>query len=198
MDISALLGTIMSSDSIKNMSQLTNVSSEGVQGVLGSALPSLLNGALAQSEGSDTAEGFAGALTQHAAVDTSDINAFLGNVDMEDGAKIVGHLLGSDSSAVFSEAAKKAGVSEKDSSNILSAAAPLLMSLLGKETGAQSQSGASGGIAGIMGALLKNADMGSLLSGLLGGGMTASDAKEEKDEKKEKKGLLGSLLDLIK
>lgn len=198
MDISALLGTIMSSDSIKNMSQLTNVSSEGVQGVLGSALPSLLNGALAQSEGSDTAEGFAGALTQHAAVDTSDINAFLGNVDMEDGAKIVGHLLGSDSSAVFSEAAKKAGVSEKDSSNILSAAAPLLMSLLGKETGAQSQSGASGGIAGIMGALLKNADMGSLLSGLLGGGMTASDAKEEKEEKKEKKGLLGSLLDLIK
>ena len=163
MDISALLGTIMSSDSIKNMSQLTNVSSEGVQGVLGSALPSLLNGALAQSEGSDTAEGFAGALTQHAAVDTSDINAFLGNVDMEDGAKIVGHLLGSDSSAVFSEAAKKAGVSEKDSSNILSAAAPLLMSLLGKETGAQSQSGASGGIAGIMGALLKNADMGSLV-----------------------------------
>ena len=55
MDINSLLGTVLSADSVNQLSQTTNVSAQGVQSVLGSALPSLLNGALAQSNGTDTA-----------------------------------------------------------------------------------------------------------------------------------------------
>ena len=90
MDINSLLSTVLSSDSVNQLSQTTNVSAQGVQSVLGSALPSLLNGALAQSNGADTAESFAGALTQHSADDTSDLAAFLSKVDLQDGGKIVG------------------------------------------------------------------------------------------------------------
>ncbi len=70
MDLSTLLSTVLSNDSLSGLGQAAGVSADQVQGVLGAALPSLLNGALAQSEGEDTAESFAGALEQHAADDT--------------------------------------------------------------------------------------------------------------------------------
>ena len=195
MDINSLLGTVLSSDSINQMSQTTNVSAEGVQNVLSSALPSLLNGALAQSNGADTAEGFAGALTQHAAADTNDLSAFLSNVDLQDGGKIVGHLLGGDQSAVVEEAAQRAGISAADSGNVLSAVAPLLMSLLGKEAASQ-QSNNSAAVSGLMGSLLQNVDMGSLLTGLLGGGAAQNTGSASSGKKKS--GLAGLLENLLK
>jgi len=194
MDINSLFGTLLSSDSVNQMSQTTNVPVQGVQSILGSALPSLLNGALAQSNGADTAESFAGALTQHAADDTNDLSAFLSKVDLADGGKIVGHLLGGDQSSVVEAAAQKAGVSAADSGNVLSAVAPLLMSLLGKEAASQ-QSNNSAAVGGLMGTLLQNVDMGSLLTGLLGG--TPATSSTGSAEKK-KTGLAALLQGLFK
>jgi len=194
MDINSLFGTLLSSDSVNQMSQTTNVPVQGVQSILGSALPSLLNGALAQSNGADTAESFAGALTQHAADDTNDLSAFLSKVDLADGGKIVGHLLGGDQSAVVEEAAQRAGISAADSGNVLSAVAPLLMSLLGKEAASQ-QSNNSAAVGGLMGTLLQNVDMGSLLTGLLGG--TPATSSTGSAEKK-KTGLAALLQGLFK
>ena len=207
MDLSTLLSTVLSNDSLSGLGQAAGVSADQVQGVLGAALPSLLNGALAQSEGEDTAESFAGALEQHAADDTNDLAAFLGKIDMADGAKIVAHLLGNQQTAVADEAAQKAGVISASSANVLAAAAPLLMSLLGKETGNQQQQNSSLGIAGILGALLKNADIGSILSGLLGGGSAAAQPEPEPEpepavqpvqEDKKPGGILGAILSLFK
>ena len=101
MDISSLLGTVMSSNSTDGISKATGVSGEQTRSVLTEALPLLLGGALSQSTGSGTSSGFAHALTQHAADNTSDVGSFMAGVDMKDGEKIVNHLLGSNSNAII-------------------------------------------------------------------------------------------------
>ncbi len=166
MDLNALMGTMLSGDSISNMSQLTGASQSGVQSVLSSVLPSLLSGAQGQAQNESTAAGFTNALQNHATSDTSNLTSFLSNVDLADGGKIVGHLLGNNQQATTQSAAAKSGLDVGQVGSILAAAAPLLMSLLGKS---QSQQSAGTSAAAGISNLLGGADIGSLLGGLLGG-----------------------------
>lgn len=177
MELSSLIGTLVSSDTVKNIAGTVKSDSSSVKKVLSAALPSLLNGAKAQSE--DAASGFAEALRSHGEADTANIAGFLKNVDLKDGKKIIGHLLGSTSSEQIAEIARAAGVSKKSTGNILSAAAPLLMSLLGKQ---------SSGSGSLISSLFSGLDIGSLLTGLL----TDNDEKEE--EKEEEKPASGGFL----
>ena len=176
MDISSLLGTVLSENSTGGISEAAGVSDAETRSILTAALPSLLTGALYQSTGSSTASGFASALTQHAASNTSDLTSFLSNVDKDDGEKIVEHLLGANSKDIINQIAKQSGVKAKDVKKVLSAAAPLLMSLLGKEVNAQQQSNSSAGVASILGSLLGGGGSGtaSLLAGLLGGSSSSN------------------------
>ena len=187
MELNQLLGTVMSEDSIKNIARTAGVSEEKTRNILGMALPEMLSGALNQAKNSGTAEGFAGALRQHGQADTADLGSFLSHVDLADGAKIVEHLLGSGDGV--EQISKKAKAGKKDVSSVLSAVAPLLMSLLGQQTQG-SQSGSA--VAGLMGSLLQNVDVGSLLTGLLGGGKTGRKTDGKSD------GLLGALTGLLK
>ncbi len=189
MDLSKLAGTLLSSDSISGLSSLTGANSNDIKNVLSNALPSLLSGATEQAKNESTAEGFANALAQHAKDDTSNLGSFLGNVDLADGAKIVSHLLGSGKDETVKRAAKAAGVSEEKTSNILSAIAPMLLSLLGKQ--ADEDEDKESGVSGLVGSLLDNVDMGSLLSGFI-----STDTSSSSGNKKEKKGsgILGGIL----
>ena len=144
---------------LSGLGQTTQTSNDDVQSVLTAALPSLLAGAQQQATGADTSAGFAQALMSHGQNSTSDLNSFLNKVDLEDGNKILGHLLGSNSSAQINSIAKKSGVSTRSTASILCAAAPLLLSLLGQQSGAN-QSNAS--------ASLINGSVASLLGGALG------------------------------
>ena len=94
MDITSLIGTLLSSDSITGVSKTTKASSNDVQSILAAALPALLSGAQAQAEDKNTAASFTKALATHGKKDTSDLSSFLGKVDMDDGSKIINHLLG--------------------------------------------------------------------------------------------------------
>lgn len=107
MDLKKLTGALLSSDSIKGLSGAAGVSKSDVTSVLTAALPTLLDGANEQAKGKDTSKGFAEALSKHAKDNTSDLSGFLGNVDLEDGAKIIGHLLGSSSKKTTGSIAKK-------------------------------------------------------------------------------------------
>ena len=191
MDITSLLGTVVSQDSLNQISRAADVPTKDVQSVLMSALPSLLGGALNQATSQSTASGFAGALNQHAASNTSNLGSFLSSVDLDDGMKIIGHLLGGNSNAVAQQAAEKSGLSLGQTLKILSIAAPLIMSLLGKTAQSQQQvqtqtqtagnftpfqttsaqpvqQQASGlNVGSIMSALLKNVDVGKILLSLL-------------------------------
>lgn len=165
MDISSLMTTLLSDESVSGFSAKSGASNDMVESVLEAALPMLLHGAKEQADSKETAESFAGALLQHAKTDTSDLGAFLNGVDLEDGAKIVAHLLGTDTGDKKEKVAKKAGASAASTATILAMAAPLLMSLLGQQT---QQEEKQDDVGGLMGSLLQNANVGDLASLLLG------------------------------
>lgn len=191
MDISSLLGTLLSSDSVQSIGQASNTNNNSVQNVLAAALPSLISGAQVQSQ--DTSTGFADALLSHSKDDTSNIASFLGNVDLEDGGKIIAHLLGKDKDSQLQSISNTTGVAQKDTTNILSAVAPLLMSLLGKESVSSAADNSSSAISSVASSLLQNVDVTSILAGLLGGGtQTASNTNSNKLS------FLGKLLKLLK
>ena len=204
MDLKKLSKALLSSDSISGLSNLTGTDSKDITGVLAQALPALLNGANNQAKDKDTVEGFASALAQHAKDDTTDLSKFIGNVDLKDGSKIISHLLGSDKDEVIGDISRKTGVSAKDTGNILSAIAPLLMSLLGQQTDEDEDK--DSGVEGLLGSLLGNVDVGSLLTGLLTDNASDDDDDDkDKDKKKKKAGssidagkLIGSLLSGLK
>ena len=169
MDINSLLSTMLSSGSVNGISQLTGSSNQDVTNVLVSALPSLLGGAGMQATAENS--GFEQALYSHAQEDTSNIANFMSGVDMKDGSKILGHLLGANTTATTNAVAANTGVSKRSTASILSAAAPLLMSLLGQQTQASQKPGLS--TANLIGSLLTgslNSGSQSLLGSLLGAG----------------------------
>ena len=204
MDLSKIAGSLLSNDSLKGLSSLTGASNSDITSVLTSALPSLLSGATEQAKNESTAASFAGALAQHAKDDTSDLTSFLGNVDLADGAKIIGHLLGSGKEETVKKAAKASGVSEKKTGDILSAIAPMLLSLLGQQ--AEEDDDKEAGASGLVGALLDNVDVGSLLSGLISTDTSSSTStsgkkkpasgkkKPASSKKSDASGIIGGIL----
>ena len=181
MDLNELMSTMLSEESIENLGVKSGSSPEEVRSVLGNALPLLLNGANAQATNQETASGFVGALQQHAQDDASNVGSFLGNVDMGDGAKIIAHLLGANTGAQTQAVAQQTGVSQAKTGSILSAVAPLLLTLLGQQaaSGSNSASNNALGIGGLMGSLMGSGDMTSLLGGLLGGGAAAAQPAQQ-------------------
>ena len=164
----SLLSSLLTPATLKGIASMTGVSANDVSSILTSALPTLLNGASKQSSQAKTAESFANALLQHADKDTKSISTFLKNVDIDDGAKIVSHLLGATgTTSATKKAAKESGIDAKTVAKVLSIAAPLLMSLLGKQSKKDNKKGDTLNLASVAGSLLSNADVGSLLTGLL-------------------------------
>ena len=197
MDLSKIASSLLSSDSLKGLSNLTGASNKDITGVLTSALPSLLSGATEQAKDKKTSESFATALAQHAKDDTSDLTSFLGKVDLNDGAKIIGHLLGSGKEETVKKAAKASGVSEKKTGDILSAIAPMLLSLLGQQ--AEEDDDKESGASGLVGALLDNVDVGSLLTGLISTDTSSASTSGKKKPASAKKknntsGIIGGIL----
>ena len=156
MDAKSVVTTILSDESVASISEKTGASTKDISSVLSAALPLLLAGANEQAQNQTTAESFTTALVQHSSADTSNVGSFLNSVDISDGAKIIAHLLGVNTQT--QTIAQQSGVNASDTGKILAVVAPLLMSLLGQQTQAQSNSSSS--VGGLMGSLL-----GSLLSG---------------------------------
>lgn len=185
MDIQKLAKTLMSSDAISGLSKRSGATKSEVRDVLAQALPMLLNGADGQAKNKDTADSFAKALASHGKKNTGNLASFLGDIDMDDGAKIVGHLLGGNTGKTTKAVAKKTGVSDDKISAILAAAAPLLMSLLGQQADEEEESNSP--VGELMGALLENVDVGELLMGLLTDDSDSSSGKDKKKKKTKKK-----------
>ncbi|MBR5060497.1 MAG: DUF937 domain-containing protein [Clostridia bacterium] len=201
MDIDSIMKTMLGSETVKGLSETTGVSQKSVKSVLSSALPSLIDGAVSQAQNKSTSSSFANALAEHAQDDTRDLSSFFSGVDLSDGSKIIGHLLGGKASATTQKAAENAGVSTTKAGNILSGAAPLLMSLLGQQASSgsgSSSNGNSSGIGGLLGNLLSNVDIGSLFSGLISAVSTntadedQTTAAKKKTSKKKTQGTTAS------
>jgi len=177
MDASSILTTLLGSSSVSNIGKLCDTDSGTVSTVLAQALPALLKGADKQASDKESAKGFASALAEHAGVSTANLGAFMKNVDLDDGAKIIKHLLGSSAASTTKSIAKTADTDTGTVSAILAAAAPLLMSLLGKTAGNNTSGDA---LSALIGGVMKNVNVGDVLGGLLGvsGAKTRGSAKK--------------------
>lgn len=173
MDLTQLMGTMLSNESVDSISQRTGADRSAVTSVLASVLPQLLSGANTQAQDENT--GFAQALAQHQTADTSSLSSFIANADQQDGLGILGHLLGGNTQQTASAVSTQTGVSQNQTSSIMSLAAPLMMSLLGQQTNASQQS--ASGITSLMGALLGSGDSGSIISSILGAVSTDTSAQ---------------------
>ena len=187
MDLTSLLGAFLGGQSTSGISQATGASQSDVSSILAAAIPSLLGGANQQAKTASTADSFTKALQQHATANTSNVASFFNNVDTADGAKIINHLFGGTSNATIKSIASQAGVTQKEASNVLSAAAPYLMSLIGQQTQAETKKtttqASAPSTSSLMSSLLGNVDLGSLAGSLLSGAVSTNTSRKTTTKK---------------
>ena len=157
MDINDLMGTMLNSGALDQVSQMLGVNQKEAGSAIEEVLPMLLKGMQGQAKNKETQQGFLQALQDHSNDDTSDFTKYLKNVDTEDGAKIVKHLLGAQQEEVAAKATKKSGLDTKTIMKLMAIAAPLLMSRMGK-TAKSTAKTSSGDMLSVVGGLMDGFD----------------------------------------
>jgi len=147
---------------ISGVAQQTGQSSDKTSSVLTMALPVLMG---AMKRNASTPEGAQGLLSALSNKHDGGVLDNLGSLFMDDGAGILGHILGSKQSQVENALSQKSGIDAGSIGSILKVAAPILMGFLGQQTKQNNVSDANG--------------IGNLLGGLLGGGNAAGGQQQQ-------------------
>lgn len=155
-----LLQSDMGKQIIGGVSQQTGTAPDKTASVLSMGLPVLMGAMKRNASTQQGAEGLMGALSnKHDGSILDNLGGlFGGGVDksvMDDGAGILGHVLGGSQQNVTSALSSKSGVDSGTVANILKVAAPILLGYLGKQKRQQNVQSSSG--------------LGDLLGGLMGG-----------------------------
>lgn len=134
MDILELLsGQLDSEKVLQQLSMTSGADSSQVQKVVQMGLPALLESLGRNSKTEQGASSLAKALDSHKDDKVDDIEDFLKNVNLDDGSKIIGHVLGGNKQKVQRNLAKQTGVEDNQVSSIMNQLAPLLLGTLGKQ-----------------------------------------------------------------
>lgn len=182
MDFNSILGALTAANTANEIGKQFNIDSNKVSSVITSALPTLIGVMQKNAATEGGASALAKAMSDHA----GDAAFNLGKVDLTDGSKILGHILGNNTTSIFSALAKQTGISSSQVGNILAAIAPALLGLLGKGKQANNASTLGGMLGGLLGGG-SNSGMG----GLLGAAMADKDGDGTPD-------ILGGLGKLFK
>lgn len=155
-----LLNSDLGKTIISGVSGQTNQPQNKTQDVLTMALPVLMQAMKRNASTPEGAQGLMGALSnKHDGSILDNLGGlFSGGVDdnvMNDGSKILGHVLGNKQQHVEQALGAKAGMDANSVAQILKVAAPIIMGVLGKETRKNNVSSQN--------------DLGSLLGGLISG-----------------------------
>lgn len=154
-----LLNSDIGKTIINGVSNQTNQSESKTQDVLTMALPVLTQAMKRNASTPEGAEGLLSALNsgKHDGSILYNLgDLFNGGVDdhvMQDGGKILNHVLGSKQQTVESALGAKAGIDAGSVAQILKVAAPILMGLLGNQAKQQNVSN-SGGLESLLGGLI--------------------------------------------
>ena len=181
------LSDLLSGDVIEALAKSTGASKKDTSSVLANALPTLMKSMASNASTKEGAKSLEKALNDHTSDDA--LSTLLGNIDLEDGSKILGHILGNDSDSVKSTVSKKSGVDSDLTATILSSAAPLLLSALGSEK--KKSNTKADGLTDLLGSLLGQEDDGdndiadTLFS--LAGTLLKSSASSKTSSKKSSK-----------
>ena len=178
--LNLLLKSLLTDASVSALAKKTGLNAGSLKKLIPLAVPLLLKFLTSNASSESGALSLLGALSQHTNKKT--LSDQIDEADTEDGGKIIGHILGSQSDAVTGQLARQAGMSERDVSSALAGLAPALMSGLSAATNSISSapkvdlsdgfdlSDLMGMFAGAQQAQQVQAQpSGGLLSGLLGG-----------------------------
>lgn len=134
MDILELLsGQLDSEKVLQQLSMTSGADSSQVQKVVQMGLPALLESLGRNSKTEQGASSLAKALDSYKDDKVDDIEDFLKNVNLDDGSKIIGHVLGGNKQKVQRNLAKQTGLEDNQVSSIMNQLAPLLLGTLGKQ-----------------------------------------------------------------
>ena len=158
MDMSDIMEIAIKAGAVEQVSKMVGLSEKDAAPAIEAVLPLLIKGMQGQAKSKDTKEGFLKALDDHSKNDPTDIAKFIKQVDVEDGAKIVNHLLGSKKEEAAAKAKKKSGLDTKTILKIMAILAPLLMSQMGKTARTETAKSESDDMGGIVGSILENVD----------------------------------------
>ena len=159
-----ILNQVLDENTLQGFSKELNVDTDQIKTASTMLIPSLFKGLNTNVQDEKGADSLLKALDQHKDADVSNINNFLGSVDLKDGAKILEHILGTKQAPVQKEVAKKSGLSAANTQTLMTMLAPLIMAQLAKSKSTTNDSGG-----GLIGALASNLDVGKILTGLLVG-----------------------------
>jgi len=160
-----LLNSPMGKQLVSGVAGQTNQPESKTADVLTMAMPILMGAMKRNAATPGGAQGLMNALSsKHDGSILDNLGGlFSGGVDqevMDDGAGILGHVLGSKQPQVENALSSKSGLDAGSISQILKVAAPILLGFLGKQTRQQNVSSPDG--------------LNGLLGGLMGGGSTAN------------------------
>ncbi|WP_440880960.1 DUF937 domain-containing protein [Tenacibaculum sp. C7A-26P2] len=153
-----LLNSDLGKNIISGVAGSTGEDSSKTSNVLSMALPVLMKAMQRNSSSKEGAESLMNALTQkHDGSVLDNLGNLLkngvNNDIMQDGSKILGHILGNKQGGIEQVISQKTGVTNDSVTNILKTATPLLMGLLGKQTKENGLSN-SNDLSGFLGNLL--------------------------------------------
>ena len=131
--LETLLRSMTSTSSLDTMSRRTGGNNDQMAALITAALPILLRALTANASTKSGAESLNEALGQHR--ETGSIAEQFEMADTDDGAKILQHILGGNSSTVMSGLSRQSGLSNDQVGSALSALAPVLLSSLSAASG---------------------------------------------------------------
>ncbi|WP_028892495.1 DUF937 domain-containing protein [Tenacibaculum sp. 47A_GOM-205m] len=154
-----LLNSDLGKTIVSGVAGSTGQDTDKTSSVLTMALPVLMKAMQRNASSSEGAEGLMSALNKHDGGILDNLgDLFNGGVNsdvLQDGSKILGHVLGNKQQGVEQVIGQKAGIDTNAVADILKTAAPILLGLLGKQKRETNVN--------------NTGDLGSLLGGLLGG-----------------------------
>lgn len=201
--LASLLNSDLGRQIVGGISNQTGTSESNTANVLGMALP-VLAGAMKKNVSTPQgAQGLLGAInSKHDGSILDNLGGFFGGgVDqnnLNDGAGILGHLLGGKQSTVENAISSKTGLDAGTISQILKMAAPIVLGYLGKET-KQNNISDQGGLNSLLGSMLggQPQENQSLITSLIdsdGDGSVLDDVAGMVIGSNKKKGGIGGML----
>ncbi len=201
--LSDLLNSSLGREMIQGVSRQTGQPEGATANVLSMALPLLMGAMKKNASTPQGAEGLMNALSsRHDGSILDDLGGlFAGGIDpgiLNDGAGILGHVLGSRQPAVEHALSQTSGMNASAIADILKIAAPIVMGILGKQR-AHSQISDPGDLGSLLGSMLGGQPQGNrdLISSLIdadGDGSVLDDVAGMMLGNSKNKGGLGDLL----
>jgi len=126
--LETLLKSMTSSSSLDSMSRRTGGSNDQMAALITAALPILLKALTDNASSKSGAASLQQALTQH--TETGSVAEQFETADIDDGAKILQHILGGNSRSVMNGLSQESGLSNDQVGSALGTLAPVLLSSL--------------------------------------------------------------------